>query len=144
MRNGKIRVGAILVASLFVAFLLIQVLPIYGLTNPPVINEPAWDSPETRALAKRACFDCHSNETVWPWYAHVAPVRWLVVNDAEKGRKAFNFSDWHSGDLFGEVAARQISSGGMPLPQYLLMHPEARLTEAEKQRLILGLLATMK
>ena len=144
MQGKTFRTGSILIAVAFVAFLLVQVLPIYGLSNPPVINEPVWDSPETRALAKRACFDCHSNETAWPWYAHIAPVRWLVVHDAEKGRRVFNFSDWHSGDLFGVVAARAISSGDMPLPQYLLLHPEARLTETEKQLLIQGLLATMK
>lgn len=146
MRKKTIRIGSLLitVAVVVVVFLLLQVLPIYGLTNPPVTNEPVWDNPETRALAKRACFDCHSNETVWPWYAHIAPVKWLVVHDVEGGRTVFNFSDWHSGDMSGKVAADRISSGDMPLPQYLLMHPEARLTETEKQQLIKGLLATMK
>ncbi len=85
-------------------------------------------------LAKRACFDSHSNETIWPWYAHVAPMKWLVVHDVEEGRAVFNFSDRHSGDMSGQEAARVISSSRMPLPQYLLMHPEARLTNAEKQR----------
>jgi len=83
-------------------------------------------------LAKRACFDCHSNETVWPWYAHVAPMKWLVVHDVEEGRAVINFSDWHSGDMSGREAAREISSSRMPLPQYFMMHPEARLTDAEK------------
>ena len=46
-------------------------------TNPPVTKEPAWNSPDTRALVQRACFDCHSNQTTWPWYSHVAPVSWL-------------------------------------------------------------------
>ena len=62
-------------------FLLIQFVP-YGRshTNPPVLSEPAWDSPETRVLAQTACFDCHSNETDWsPWYTKVAPASWLVV-----------------------------------------------------------------
>jgi hypothetical protein len=55
-------------------FALIQVVP-YGRshTNPPVQSEPKWDSPQTRALAVRACYDCHSNETTWPWYTNVAP-----------------------------------------------------------------------
>jgi hypothetical protein len=129
---------------LVVVLLLLQVLPISQRTNPPVVAEPAWDSPATRALAKRACFDCHSNESIWPWYAYVAPVKWLVVHDVDEGRQVFNFSDWHSSDKSGEDAAEEIESGGMPLPIYLSMHPEARLSEAEKQQLITGLLATMK
>ncbi|MRR33844.1 hypothetical protein EG829_03970, partial [bacterium] len=64
------------------AFIFIQAVP-YGRNhdNPPVVREPNWDSPETRGLAKRVCFDCHSNETVWPWYTWVAPVSWLVYRD---------------------------------------------------------------
>jgi hypothetical protein len=127
-----------------VLFLLMQIIPGNPPSNPPVIAEPTWDSPATRALAKRACFDCHSNETVWPWYAHVAPSKWLVVQDTERGRAMFNFSDWHPGDMSGSEAAEAISEGKMPLPQYLLLHPEARLSVAEKQQLITGLLATMK
>ena len=69
--------GLLAVVGLFV---LIQLAP-FGRnhTNPPVVQEPSWDSAETRALAKRACFDCHSNETVWPWYSNIAPVSWLGV-----------------------------------------------------------------
>jgi hypothetical protein len=74
MRTVLSCVGIILLI-LVGGFLLIQLVP-YGRAhaNPPVVKEPAWDSPTTRALAKRACFDCHSNETVWPWYTNVAPV----------------------------------------------------------------------
>ena len=66
-------------------FLLIQLVP-FGRdhTNPPVVQEPKWDSPATRELAKRACFDCHSNETVWPWYSNIAPVSWLVARTPTK------------------------------------------------------------
>lgn len=126
------------------ALLLAQLLPILPPTNPPVVKEPNWNSSETRALAKRACFDCHSNETVWPWYAHVAPMSWLVVYDVNAGRAEFNFSDWYPGDKAGSEADKEIQSGGMPLPQYLLMHPEARLSAAEKVKLRRGLLETMK
>ena len=62
--------------------------------NPPVGAEPTWDSPETRALAKQACFDCHSNETEWPAYSRVAPVSWLIQHDVSEGRAALNFSEW--------------------------------------------------
>jgi mono/diheme cytochrome c family protein len=130
-------------------FLLIQLVP-YGRdhTNPPVTGEPAWDSPETRALAKRACFDCHSNETVYPWYSNVAPVSWLVYHDIEEGRGNLNFSEWEAGSprakRAGSEAGEKISSGEMPLPIYLLQHPEAKLTDAEKQALIKGLEASLK
>jgi hypothetical protein len=71
--------------------IVIQVIP-YGRdhTNPPVIEEPVWDSAQTRDLAVRACFDCHSNETVWPWYSNVAPLSWLVQSDVEEGRETLN------------------------------------------------------
>jgi mono/diheme cytochrome c family protein len=74
----KIVIGVLITVLLF--FLVIQLLPLGKQhTNPPVLQEPAWDSQQTRQLAQRACFDCHSNETVWPWYGTVAPVSWLIT-----------------------------------------------------------------
>ncbi|MCA9935412.1 MAG: heme-binding domain-containing protein [Ardenticatenaceae bacterium] len=127
-------------------FVLIQLVP-YGRnhTNPSVIQEPNWDSPETRALAQRACFDCHSNETVWPWYANVAPVSWLTQHDVDDGRRHLNFSDWlNNGRINREKdeIAEVIQRGDMPPAVFLIMHSEARLTDAEKQQLIQGLMAT--
>ena len=127
-----------------VGFLLLQLVP-YGRnhTTPPVVAEPNWDSPETRALAERACFDCHSNETVWPWYSHVAPVSWLVQRDTMEGREHLNFSTWgRGGEEDGEEMAEVIAEGEMPPAIYLVTHPEARLTAAEKQALMQGLQAT--
>jgi cytochrome c551/c552 len=109
--------------------------------NPPVVQEPAWPSPRVRELAQRACFDCHSNETVWPWYSQIAPVSWLVANDVVGGRDAFNFSDWGAGHPGADQFGEEIAEGGMPLPIYLIMHPSARFSEAEKQELISGLAA---
>lgn len=120
-------------------FLAIQLVP-YGRnhTNPPVVREPIWPSPEVRALAKRACFDCHSHEVVWPWYSNLAPVSWMIQRDVDEGRRKLNFSEW--GTRRDERdAAEQVQQGKMPEPKYLLTHPEARLTNAEKQRLIDGL-----
>lgn len=121
-----------------------QVVP-YGRshTNPPVTGEPPWDSPATRELAKRACFDCHSNETVWPWYSHVAPVSWLVQRDTDEGRRKLNFSEWNKPQKEADEAAKAVREGEMPMWIYLPTHPEARLTDAEKQALIQGLEATM-
>ncbi len=139
-----IKILGILFVLAVALFLLLQIIPSPPPTNPPVVAEPNWDSPATRALAKRACFDCHSNESVWPWYAHVAPVKWLVVHDTDEGRAVLNFSEWRPGDMNGGEVAEVISEGRMPLPQYLLMHPNARLSDAEKQQLINGLQATLK
>ncbi len=133
-----------IIAILF-AFLLIQVVP-FGKdhANPAIASEPNWDSQQTRALAKRACFDCHSNETVWPWYSNVAPVSWLLFRDVTEGRQRMNFSDWKNYYLND---AREISSviteGEMPPIQYLVMHKNARLSGVEKTQLINGLTKTI-
>lgn len=142
--SGKLKAYALKGVGIAVSvLLLLQALPLLQPDNPPVVNEPVWDRPETRALAKRACFDCHSNETVWPWYAKVAPMSWLVVYDVRHGRAEYNFSDWDAGDMSGRKTDEAIRSGKMPLPRYLLLHPEARLTDTEKTELRSGLLATM-
>jgi mono/diheme cytochrome c family protein len=90
-RRFWVRAGLVLVLALVAN----QFVP-YGRdhVNPPVGAEPAWDAPETRALAKQACFDCHSNETEWPAYSHVAPVSWLIQQDISQGRAVLNFSEW--------------------------------------------------
>jgi hypothetical protein len=125
-------------------FLLMQFVPVFKRTNPLLVGEPPWDSDRTRELARRACFDCHSNETRWPWYAHVAPIGWFLVSDVEEARGTFNLSDWHPGDISGQKAANRISSGEMPLPRYLMFHPVARLNETEKEQLIRGVLVSFK
>jgi len=130
-------------------FILIQFVP-YGKNhiNPPVTGEPAWDSPQTRELAKRACFDCHSNETVYPWYSNVAPVSWLVQHDIEEGRGRLNFSEWEAGSRRAQRAGNEVGevilSGEMPMPIYVLQHPSAKLTDAEKMALIAGLESSLK
>jgi hypothetical protein len=129
-----------LVAIFLIIFIGIQFVP-YGRdhSNPAVINEPNWDSPTTRDLAQRACFDCHSNETVWPWYSHVAPVSWLVYRDVVNGRRHLNFSEWGQRRVETGELREVIQEGEMPLPIYLIMHADARLTNAEKTQLIDGL-----
>lgn len=126
------RIGVFLAAMI----LAIQFVPVER-TNPPVTGEPKWDTAATRALAVRACFDCHSNETRWPWYSYVAPVSWLVARDVRKARGKLNFSEWPRGDL--DEAVEEIEEGNMPLKEYLLLHPEARLSDSERKALIDGL-----
>jgi Haem-binding domain len=138
----RIVIAAIALVGMFV---LAQAVP-YGRshTNPPVTQEPRWDSAVTRTLAARACFDCHSNLTSWRWYSNVAPTSWLIQSDVEGGRSQFNFSEWDKpqdvslGDL-----TDSIRSGSMPPWFYLLPHPGARLSSAEKDALIRGLVATL-
>jgi len=118
---------------------LIQFIPFgHTHTNPAEIKEPAWNSPETRELIHRACFDCHSNETVWPWYSNVAPVSWLVLRDVNEGRSHLNFTEWNLPQEHAKDVADQVKEGDMPPWFYLPMHPMARLTGAEKQALIDG------
>ena len=138
------RIITIIIACLLAIFLLIQLVP-YGRqhTNPQVMQEPNWDSPQTRELAKRACFDCHSNETIWPWYSNVAPVSWLVQNDVDEGRRYLNFSDWSKVREAFEIP-EVVQEGRMPPSIFLIMHPEARLTQAEKDALVSGMLATIR
>jgi hypothetical protein len=129
--------GAIGVVIL--VFLLIQLIPVKR-TNPPVLSEPNWDSPETRALAVTACFDCHSNETKWPWFTKIAPGSWLVYRDVTEGRRRLNFSEWNTQRPreLGELA-EVIDGGEMPPWYYVMMHPNAKLSDSEKQALIIGL-----
>lgn len=122
----------------------IQLVP-YGRdhTNPRVAREPAWDSPSTRALALRACFDCHSNETRWPWYSHVAPISWLVQRDVDVGRRVVNFSEWDRPYEEAGESAKTVLEGEMPPAIYLLLHPSARLSAEEKRALAEGLTSTI-
>jgi mono/diheme cytochrome c family protein len=121
------------------AIVLIQLIPFgHSHTNPADTKEPAWNSPQTRELVHRACFDCHSNETVWPWYANVAPVSWLLQGDVNEGRSHLNFTEWTHPQKHAKDVAAQVKEGEMPPWFYLPMHPAARLTDAEKQALIDG------
>lgn len=126
------------------AFLAVQLVP-YGRAhgNPPVTGEPTWDAPETRALAKQACFDCHSNETEWPAYASIAPASWLVQHDVDEGRAVVNFSEWTRSQEEAKEAAEEVLEGEMPPAPYMLVHAHARLTPADRDRLARGLARTL-
>jgi len=127
--------GVIIVIGIAV-FILIQFIPV-DTTNPPVVNEPNWDSQQTRALTQRACFDCHSNETVWPTYTKIAPVSWVIANHVLEGRETLNFSQWNPNRR--NEAIETIIEGEMPPLYYTAIHPEARLSALEKQQLVSGL-----
>jgi hypothetical protein len=112
-------------------------------TNPPVILDlAATQAPPAAVLASlhAACYDCHSYETKWPLYARIAPSSWLVVGDVNEGREHLNFSDWPTDadgvakklDRINEV----LEYKEMPPTKYTLLHPEARLTEAQRQAIL--------
>jgi hypothetical protein len=137
--------GLILAAG---TLLVIQVVPVTR-DNPPAETAITWDSQRTEELAERACMNCHSYETTWPWYAYVAPASWLTALHVHDGREGLNFSaiNQYPTDRREDLPdgiKRRVENGRMPLPDYLIMHPEARLTEAEQAELIEGLKASLE
>lgn len=124
------------VLGLLVIFGAIQLVP-YGRdhTNPPVTREAPWGDADARAIARKACYDCHSNETHWRWYANVAPVSWLNQRDVQTGRQRMNFSEWDTFAGAGAEAADVVREGEMPPWFYWIIHWDARLSQQEKDTL---------
>lgn len=135
-RRVLLRVAVVAGAML----LAIQLVP-YGWShpNPPVTQAAVWPSAEAEAIARVACYDCHSNETVWPIYSYVAPMSWLVRRDVERGRDEVNFSEWDRDAGEADDAAEAVLEGSMPPRQYELMHRGARLSDAERATLAAAL-----
>jgi hypothetical protein len=87
---------------------------------------------------RTACYDCHSNETRWPWYGYVAPVSWLVAHDVRDGREELNFSEWsllldEDAEELREEIWEEVEEGEMPLRKYRWMHSDARLSEEQRR-----------
>ncbi len=136
---------ALLVVALASVVVLagLQLVPYGPVDLPSARAEPAWDSARTRELAVRACFDCHSNEVVWPWYAHVAPISWLVRRDVDRGRAELNFSAWGVRRQEGREVGEKVAEGEMPPSLYTVVQRKALLTAAERAELIAGLARTL-
>jgi hypothetical protein len=132
----KARIAA---AVVFAALLVAQLVPI-SRDNPPVTGDLAAPVPIAAAL-RTSCYDCHSNETRWPWYGRVAPISWLVAHDVREGREHLNFSQWSSyspekrGHLLEEIG-EEVERGKMPMRIYTWMHADARLDEPGRQALL--------
>ena len=137
MKKWLKRIGV----ALIVVLVGIQLVPV-NRTNPAITRAVKWDAPATRELAQRACFDCHSNETTWPWYGYIAPVSWRLADHINEGRAVLNFSTWDQPNTDLDEVVENIEENEMPLSDFLLMHPEAKLTAAEKASLIAGFKAT--
>jgi hypothetical protein len=131
MKSGKWLMGACIGGVIvLVVFVGIQFVPVKR-DNPKVVSDFTGPAP-VQEILRTACYNCHSNETQWPWYSRVAPVSWFLAGDVAEGREHLNFSEW--GSLTPDVQAllrkkmlHEVSEGKMPLPVYLLLHPEARL-----------------
>lgn len=105
-------------------------------TNPPATGPLPIGDPAAETVLRRSCFDCHSNETRWPWYSGVAPMSWLVVSDVNEGRRELNFSAWRDPKRNKrKEICEQVREGEMPLAIYVPLHPGARLTAADVQTL---------
>jgi hypothetical protein len=128
--------------ALVVVFGLIQ-LTNPARTNPPVVNDlSATNAPplEITALLHAACYDCHSHETKWPLYSRIAPSSWLVVSDVNEGRRHLDFSSWPTDPAAVAKKLERINEvldyREMPPMKYTLLHPEARLTDAQRKQLM--------
>jgi uncharacterized membrane protein len=122
-------------AGLLIVTIGAQIVPV-DRTNPPVESDVV--APDAvRQVLKQSCYDCHSNETVWPWYSKIAPVSWLVAHDVKEAREEINFSIWNRYSKRQQSRKmremlEQIDKGEMPLPNYVWQHPKARLTAEDK------------
>jgi Haem-binding domain len=114
-------------------------------TNPPVdpsqtIEALTQMTPQAKDILERSCRDCHSNQTVWPWYTNVAPVSWWLSNHVNVGRSNMNLSEWgkldpNRQDRKLRQICDEVSDGAMPLSSYTPMHPKAKLSDQDKKTL---------
>jgi hypothetical protein len=134
-----LKLTALAVAILFISVQFVRP----NKTNPPIVEARTLESharvtPEVAAIFERACKDCHSNQTEWPWYAQVAPVSWYVADHVNNGREEMNFSEWSTYDreqadwLLGAMCMTA-ERGRMPLPSYTRLHHPATLSPADVQ-----------
>lgn len=129
-----------IVGGLFVLLLIVQLVPSPPADNPPVEEEVTAPA-EVMQVLRQSCYDCHSHETAWPWYARVAPAKWLVREHVEDARSELNFSAWNRYDAedrahkWDEVA-EEVDEGEMPLRSYLIVHRDARLSADDAEILV--------
>jgi hypothetical protein len=136
----SIRKDAKLTAFILAAVLLLSQTIRIEKSNPPVLSDIPADQ-SVKLVLRRACYNCHSNETAWPWYSNVAPASWLVGSDVKEARRHLNFSEWgtYSAEkqhfkLMG--IADEMKQDGMPPWYYSAIHPESRLTGAEQEKIV--------
>ena len=134
MRWSKRKICKSILGLLAVGLVVIQFIPVVR-SNPTILAEIKAPE-EVLTIFRRACYDCHSNETIWPWYSYVAPVSWLVESDVKVGRGNVNFSEWNEysqklQNLKRYKIGKEVDEGEMPLWYYLPLHSEAKLSQAD-------------
>lgn len=117
---------------LLVGYIIIALIPV-DRSNPPIKNEPQLPA-NVKAIFKKSCYDCHSNEVNYPFYSYLPPASWIVSGDVQNGRKHLNFSEWDNNKEYKlkEEIWEEVAKGEMPLSAYTFMHPSAKLTQDEK------------
>jgi len=134
-----------ILGGLVVVFIIIQFIPadLPGATtdNPGDMIKSGLVSQDVAILLKTSCYNCHSNETKYPWYSHMAPSSWLIARDVRVAREELNFSNWQDYDMskmLGKLddITSEVGEGRMPMKIYTLMHPAARLDDAERALIV--------
>jgi len=130
---GRVALGVL------AAGLLLQLFP--GRRSNPPVEHDVQAPPQIESILRRACYDCHSHETAWPWYSRFAPISWWLVDHVDHARGDLNFSDWPVLDFEARSLAlrdieKQVASGEMPLWSYKLLHPDARLSDADREAIV--------
>ena len=133
--RGGLKVTLVLLG---IAMLAIQLVP-SGVTNP-VSRGDISAPPEVEATLRHSCYDCHSNQTQWPWYGHIAPISWEVARDIEYGRRQINFSEWSEYYPLTrkrklQWVNRALQQEDMPPRSYQLIHPSSRLSPEARAQL---------
>jgi hypothetical protein len=129
------RMWSYVIGVVVLVLLAIQLVPAPPAHNPAV-EEEVTAPLEVMTVLRRSCYDCHSHETRWPWYASVAPAKWLVRRDVAEAREELNFSAWNRYDAEErahnwEEVAEELEEGNMPLWYYLPLHRDAALSGDE-------------
>ena len=133
-----LKIGALVAVGAGVA---IQFVPVKGIGSNPPGRYKVDAPPEVLAILERSCFDCHTHETKWPFYARIAPGSWLMARDVNLGRSRFNMSEWGEVEederqLDRENAWDQVEEGEMPPSFYIYpLHLSAKLSDADKATL---------
>lgn len=134
-----------LLVIIAVVLVIIQFVPVTLPTNNSDLKSDLVStqklSSEVVSILKSTCYDCHSSQTKYPWYSHVAPVSWLVARDVKEGREKLNFSDWDKNNKRHKIRQlenikEEVQQGEMPMAIYTFIHRDAKLTEAQKKLLM--------
>jgi hypothetical protein len=131
------RVVKIVVVAAVLAFVAMQAVP-YGHdhANPQVTKDAPWPSQQAAAIARASCYDCHSNQTKWRWYTHIAPASFYTVHDVKEARAALNFSEWDQPQRAAHDLEDVIRGGSMPPREYTILHRGTSLSAADKKTLL--------